>query len=163
ALLQEDVQFSSLALAIIDEQHRFGVLQRASLKQKGRNPHLLVMTATPIPRTLAMTVYGDLDVSILDELPEGRKPGDTRMFSEKDSPRIFQFIRQELKKGRQAYIVYPLVEESEALDLKNATQMYERIKTEVFPDFQVGLLHGQLKSDQKDQVMEDFLKNKIQV
>ncbi len=163
ALIQEEVEFASLALAIIDEQHRFGVLQRAALKKKGKNPHLLVMTATPIPRTLSMTAYGDLDVSILDELPAGRKPIFTRVVYEKELFKLHQFMRQEIQKGRQAYVVYPLIEESEVLELKNATRMYERLKKEIFSDFQVGLLHGQMKGDEKEKIIQDFIQNKIQI
>ncbi|MFO1520126.1 MAG: ATP-dependent DNA helicase RecG [bacterium] len=163
ALIQEGVEFKSLALAIIDEQHRFGVLQRAELKRKGNNPHVLVMTATPIPRTLAMTAYGDLDLSILDELPKGRQPILTKTVYERDRARLYEFIRKETGQGRQAYIVYPLVEESEALELKNATKMYDHLKTDVFPDLKVGLVHGQMKGEQKEEVISQFLNKEIQI
>lgn len=163
AIIQEDVQFKNLDLAIVDEQHRFGVMQRAEIKKKGYKPHLLIMTATPIPRTLALTVYGDLDVSVLDELPAGRQAIDTRLYSEKDLEKIYQFIRKNLEKGRQAYFVYPLVEESEAMDLKDATQMYEKLKAKVFPDYQVGLLHGKMKGEEKEHVLSQFANNQIQI
>ncbi|MBL7684709.1 MAG: ATP-dependent DNA helicase RecG, partial [Deltaproteobacteria bacterium] len=163
AAIQEEVRFHDLALAIVDEQHRFGVLQRAELKKKGNNPHLLIMTATPIPRTLSLTVYGDLEVSILDELPAGRQSIFTRIVYEKELPKLHQFMRQEIKKGRQAYVVYPLVEESEKLDLKNATQMFQHLQNEIFPDLHLGLLHGQMKSDEKSKILQKFLQNEIQI
>lgn len=169
ALLTEDVIFHKLGLVIIDEQHRFGVLQRATLKNKAKYdnteimPHLLVMTATPIPRTLSMTVYGDLDVTIINELPQGRKPVETKVFrGVRQVQKMNRFIRDELEKGRQAYFVYPLVEESEKLDLKDATQMCEELKT-VFKGFEVGLLHGKMKSSEKEEIMKLFVENKIQV
>lgn len=163
AIIQNDVQFKNLDLAIVDEQHRFGVMQRAEIKKKGHQPHLLIMTATPIPRTLALTVYGDLDVTVLDELPAGRQAIDTRLYAEKDLQKIYSFIRKNLEKGRQAYFVYPLVEESEAVDLKDATQMYEKLKTEVFADYQVALLHGKMKGEEKEKVLSNFAANQIQV
>ena len=163
AIIQEDVKFKNLALAIVDEQHRFGVMQRAEMKKKGDKPHVLIMTATPIPRTLALTVYGDLDVSILDELPAGRQPIDTRLYSEKDMGKIYQFIRKNLQFGRQAYFVYPLVEESEAMDLKDATQMYEKLKNDIFPDYKLGLLHGKMKGEEKEKVLSQFANNQIQI
>ncbi len=163
AIIQEDVKFKNLALAIVDEQHRFGVMQRAEIKKKGENPHLLIMTATPIPRTLSLTVYGDLDVSVLDELPAGRQPIDTRLYSEKETDKIYKFIRKNLEMGRQAYFVYPLVEESEALDLKDASQMYEKLKNEIFPDYQVGLLHGKMKGEEKESTLSKFASNEIQI
>lgn len=162
ALIQETVEFKNLALAIVDEQHRFGVVQRQKLKQKGYSPHFLLMTATPIPRTLALTVYGDLQVSIINELPKGRTPITTRVVRQNKSPQVFEFVRDQLNKGRQAYVVYPLVEESEKIDLKDAMSAYETI-TAKFPEFKVGLLHGKMKSAEKDQVMMDFRDNKIQI
>jgi len=163
AVIQEAVRFKALALAIVDEQHRFGVMQRAEIKKKGEKPHLLIMTATPIPRTLAMTAYGDLDVSILDELPAGRQSIDTRLYYERDLEKIYRFIRMNLEAGRQAYFVYPLVEESEAMDLKDASQMFEKLKNEVFPDYQVGLLHGKMKGEEKERTLSRFAANEIQV
>jgi len=163
AVIQEDVKFSNLALAIVDEQHRFGVLQRAEIMKKGKFPHLLVMTATPIPRTLAMTVYGDLDVSTLDELPANRKGILTRQVYLKDLPKMYQFIRDQVKLGRQAYFVYPLVEASEKLDLKNATEMFEKIKNEIFPEFEIGLLHGKMRALEKEEALQKFVKNETQI
>jgi ATP-dependent DNA helicase RecG len=162
ALIQEGVDFKNLALAIVDEQHRFGVVQRQKLKQKGYSPHFLLMTATPIPRTLALTVYGDLQCSIINELPKGRTPITTRVVRQNKSLAVFDFVRDQLKRGRQAYVVYPLVEESEKIDLKDAMSEYESI-IKKFPEFKVGLLHGRMKSDEKDSVMNDFRQNKIQI
>ena len=155
ALIQETVEFHNLGLVIIDEQHRFGVHQRNELKKKGVSPHFLVMTATPIPRTLAMTVYGDLDVSVIDELPPGRSPIQTRVTHEGKRPAVMQFIRDQLVKGRQAYVVYPLVEESEKVDLKNAVDECEKLRG-IFPEYKVGLLHGKMKPAEKDEIMEKF-------
>lgn len=162
ALIEDEVVFANLGLVIIDEQHRFGVEQRGILKNKGNSPHFLVMTATPIPRTLAMTVYGDLDVSIIDEMPAGRSPIQTRATYESKRPQALQFMLEQLQKGRQAYIVYPLVEESEKIDLKDAVSEYEKLK-EQFPQVRFGLLHGKMKPDEKDQVMTEFREHKIQV
>jgi ATP-dependent DNA helicase RecG len=156
ALIQEGVEFKALGLAVIDEQHRFGVLQRATLKRKGYYPDVLVMTATPIPRTLAMTVYGDLDVSIIDEFPPGRLPVITRLCYDSRRGENYDFMRGALRQGRQVYVVYPLIEESEKTDLRAATAMAEQLQREVFPEFRVGLLHGRLKSDEKEQIMRDF-------
>jgi ATP-dependent DNA helicase RecG len=156
ALIQEGVRFQKLGLVVIDEQHRFGVLQRAELISRGYNPDVLVMTATPIPRSLAMTVYGDLDVSVIDALPPGRKPIITKVRGEDARQKIYQFLDTVIRQGRQVYIVYPLVEESEKLDLLNATEMARELKTEVFPKLQVGLIHGKMKQDEKDRVMEEF-------
>lgn len=155
ALIQEAVEFANLGLVIIDEQHRFGVHQRGELKRKGVSPHFLVMTATPIPRTLAMTVYGDLDVSVIDELPPGRSPIVTRVTYQSKRAQVLQFMREQLEKGRQAYVVYPLVEESEKIDLKNAVTECERLQREL-PDRKVGLLHGKMKPDEKEDVMRGF-------
>ena len=162
ALIQDEVEFHKLALVIIDEQHRFGVEQRKSLKQKAFSPHFLVMTATPIPRTLAMTVYGDLDVSVIDEMPVGRIPIVTRSVYEPKRPQVFQFLQQQVEQGRQAYIVYPLVEESEKLDLKNAVDECARLQAE-YPKIKFGLLHGKMKDHEKSQIMQSFIKNEIQV
>jgi ATP-dependent DNA helicase RecG len=158
ALIEGAVAFKALGLAVIDEQHRFGVLQRARLQQKAftPRPHVLVMTATPIPRTLALTVYGDLDVSVLDEMPPGRQPVDTRWHDTRDVSQAHAFVRRQVEEGRQAYIVCPLIEESEKLQAQAATQLAEELRAEVFPDLRVGLLHGRLKTAEKDDVMEAF-------
>ncbi|HEV8310805.1 MAG TPA: ATP-dependent DNA helicase RecG [Methylomirabilota bacterium] len=163
ALIQEGVAFRRLGLAVVDEQHRFGVLQRAGLRAKGEHPDVLVMTATPIPRTLALTLYGDLDVSVLDELPPGRQPITTAWRTEAKRREIYDFIRKELAGGRQAYVVYPLVEETEASDLRAATAMAERLASEVFPDRRVGLMHGRLGFDAKDAVMRAFKAGELDV
>lgn len=163
ALIQEGFRFGRLGLAIVDEQHRFGVLQRAALKDKGAAPDVLVMTATPIPRTLSMTVYGDLDVSVVDELPPGRKTVQTKVYAEGSRSRVYEIVRRELAKGGQAYIIYPLVEESETLDLLNAKKMAGRLQKEVFPEYVVGLVHGRLKGPEKEAVMEGFKSGKVQV
>lgn len=163
ALIQEAVEFHKLGLAVIDEQHRFGVMQRAEIRRRGINPDVLVVTATPIPRSLAMTVYGDLEVSIIDELPPGRTPVKTYVRGDDRREKIYEFIRQQLQAGRQAYVVYPIIEESEKLDLRNATEMYENLRGEIFPEFKVGLLHGKMKPDEKEAVMSDFSANKIQI
>jgi ATP-dependent DNA helicase RecG len=163
AVIQEALEFNRLGLAIIDEQHKFGVVQRGLLKKKGGNPDVLVMTATPIPRTLAMTIYGDLDVSIIDEMPPGRMPVETRIFMESARIKVYRIVEEEVKKGRQAFIVYPLVEESEKLDLKDATRMAEHLQKEVFPDFRIGLLHGRMKSDEKEAIMMEFKEGKIHI
>lgn len=155
ALIQEGVVFKRLGLAIIDEQHRFGVKQRSLLREKGLNPEILTMTATPIPRTLALTLYGDLDVSILDELPPGRKPVETQLVKGTQREKVWELMRRELELGRQAYVVLPLVEESEKSDLKAATTEYEAYQA-LFPDYKVGLLHGQMKGAEKDLVMRAF-------
>jgi len=159
ALIEDKVIFNNLGFVVIDEQHRFGVAQRAKLWQKNTiPPHILVMTATPIPRTLAMTVYGDLDVSIIDELPPGRKPIKTIHFHDNKRKQVYDFIREEIKKGRQVYIVYPLIEESESLDYKNLQDGYE-VTSKVFPECKVSMVHGRMKPDEKDQEMRRF-KNK---
>jgi ATP-dependent DNA helicase RecG len=163
AVIQEVVEFDRLGLAIIDEQHKFGVVQRGLLKKKGENPDVLVMTATPIPRTLAMTIYGDLDVSIIDEMPPGRMPIETKMFSESARAKVYRIVEDEVRKGRQAFIVYPLVEESEKLDLRDATRMAEHLQKDIFPDFRIGLLHGRMKSDEKEAVMMEFKEGRIQI
>jgi ATP-dependent DNA helicase RecG len=161
ALIQEGVKFHKLGLAIVDEQHRFGVIQRALLREKGLHPHVLVMTATPIPRTLAMTVYGDLDISVIDEMPPGKNPVKTRIFYEKERQRVYDIIRKEMIKGNQVFIVYPLVEESENVDLRDATKMAEHLQKDVYPEFGVGLIHGRMKSREKDRIMDRFLGKEI--
>lgn len=162
AIIQEHVKFNKLGLVVIDEQHRFGVEQRAEILNKGMHPHVLVMSATPIPRSLAMTLYSDLDMSIMDELPKGRKPIRTAIRTEKKRQDVYQFLGDSIKQGGQAYLVYPLIEESEVLDLKNAEQGYEKIKLR-FPNHKVGLLHGRMKSEDKNAVMQQFMKNEIQI
>jgi ATP-dependent DNA helicase RecG len=156
ALITESVQYNSLGLVCIDEQHRFGVEQRNRLKDKGFNPHMLVMTATPIPRTLTMTIYGDLDVSVLDELPPGRQEIRTRWVTRTERDKAYRHMRKEIGKGRQAFVICPLVEESEKIDLPSAEEMYETLQSEVFPDLKVGLIHGKLLPREKDQVMIEF-------
>ena len=163
ALVQEGVAFRRLGLVVVDEQHRFGVQQRARLKAKGERPDLLVMTATPIPRTLALTLYGDLDVSVLDELPPGRRPVKTFARTESKRGAIFAFLRDQVVEGRQIYVVYPLVEESEVIDVKAATDMAARLQREVFPDLVVGLLHGRLRFEEKDAIMRRFKAGEIHV
>ncbi len=156
AVIQEKVEFARLGLGIIDEQHRFGVLQRGILKKKGLNPDILVMTATPIPRTLAMTLFGDLSLSVIDELPPGRTPVETRIYFESRRSQAYAIIRAEAQKGHQAYVIYPLVEETEKSDLKAATQMAEHLKQEVFPELRIGLLHGRMPPEEKEAVMASF-------
>src|ERR1700733_351451 len=166
ALIEDNVQFAKLGLVAIDEQHRFGVLQRKRLMDKaaahGHAPHVLVLTATPIPRTLSLTLYGDLDVSILDELPPGRPPIITRTTTEPHLPGVWESLRKEVAAGHQAYIVYPVIEESK-LELKAAMEEYERLRKDVFPKLRLGLLHGRLSSEEKETVMQDFRKNEIHI
>ena len=156
ALVQEQVKFRALALAIIDEQHRFGVLQRATLAAKGLHPDVLVMTATPIPRTLALTECGDMEVSVIRGLPPGRKPVRTLVKPDSRREDVYDLVRQQVQEGRQAYVIYPLVEESEKVDLKAATAMAEHLARDVFPDLTVALLHGRMKGDEKERVMRAF-------
>jgi ATP-dependent DNA helicase RecG len=163
AVIQEGVEFNRLGLAVIDEQHKFGVVQRGLLKKKGENPDVLVMTATPIPRTLAMTLYGDLDVSLIDEMPPGRVPVETKVFPESARAKVYRIVEEEVKRGRQAFVVYPLVEESEKLDLKDATRMAEHLQKEIFPEFRIGLLHGRMKSDEKEAILTEVQKGRIQI
>jgi ATP-dependent DNA helicase RecG len=163
ALIQENVAFKKLGLVIIDEQHRFGVMQRAQLRDRGLNPDVLVMTATPIPRSLAMTVYGDLDVSIIDELPPGRTPIKTQVFGEEGRQEVKKLIAREVRAGRQVYVVYPLVEESEKMDLRDATRRYEYLRDRVFPRFSVGLLHGRMRPEEKDEVMRAFISGETKI
>jgi ATP-dependent DNA helicase RecG len=166
ALIEDSVEFARLGFVAIDEQHRFGVLQRKRLMDKaaahGHAPHVLVLTATPIPRTLSLTLYGDLDVSVLDELPPGRTPIATRMTSEPHLPGVWEFLRREVTAGHQGYIVYPVIEESK-LELKAAMEEYERLSKEAFPKLKLGLLHGRLSSEEKDDVMQRFRKNEAQI
>ncbi|TAD73570.1 MAG: ATP-dependent DNA helicase RecG [Oscillatoriales cyanobacterium] len=163
ALIQDKVEFSRLGLVVIDEQHRFGVQQRAKLQQKGLEPHVLTMTATPIPRTLALTIHGDLDVSQIDELPPGRQAIQTTVLRSGDRLDAYDLMRREIAQGRQVYIVLPLVEESEKLDLKSAIEEYKRLSETVFPEFQVGLLHGRMSSAEKDEAIEQFRQNQTQI
>ncbi|CUU37361.1 MAG: ATP-dependent DNA helicase RecG [Fimbriimonadales bacterium] len=163
ALIQEGVSFARLGLAIVDEQHRFGVLQRAALRDKGIAPHLLVMTATPIPRTLTLSLYGDLDVSIIDEMPPGRKPVKTYWKFPEDRLKVYEGVRKLVAQGRQAYIICPLIEESEKLQVRAAEDLYEHLRKDVFPDLRVGLLHGRMKPAEKEAVMEAFRAGEIDV
>ena len=169
ALIQQDVTFGRLGLVVVDEQHKFGVLQRAEAKwqtaadEPELQPHYLVMTATPIPRTLALTVFGDLDISTIDEMPPGRTPVETRAVSPRERPKAYRFVHGQLAAGRQAFVVYPLVEESARLDLAAATQEAERLAKEVFPEFTVGLLHGRMKAEEKDAVMDRFRRGEVHV
>jgi ATP-dependent DNA helicase RecG len=163
ALIQEGVAFDRLGLVVVDEQHRFGVKQRLALTQMGTAADVLVMSATPIPRSLALTLYGDLDVSVLDERPPGRKPVRTALRYESGRAKVFEFVREQVREGRQAYVVYPLVEESEKVDLKSATEEFERLRTEAFADLRVALLHGQMHGDEKDRVMRAFAAGEVDV
>ncbi len=163
ALVEGDVRFRQLGLVVIDEQHRFGVLQRASLRTKGLHPDVLVMTATPIPRTLALTLYGDLDVSVIKDLPPGRLPAKTTAKPESRRDEIYAFVRGQIDAGHQAYVIYPLVEESDKVDLKAATAMFDYLSQEVFPHYRVGLLHGKMKADAKERVMKAFASRDIQI
>ncbi|MEI7475556.1 MAG: ATP-dependent DNA helicase RecG [bacterium] len=163
ALIQEGVEFNNLGLVVIDEQHRFGVKQRTGLKNKGRNPELLTMTATPIPRTLAMTVHGDLDNTIINELPPGRKPVKTAFISNKERKKAYELIRKEIEKGHQAYIVFPLIEESETLSAKAAVKEAEKLQEGEFSDLNIGLMHGKLSSADKEKVMDDFRAGKYHI
>jgi ATP-dependent DNA helicase RecG len=163
AVLQEAVTFKRLGLGIIDEQHRFGVRQRAVLKEKGTHPHILVMTATPIPRTLSLTVYGDLALSVIDEMPPGRTPVATLVATDRQRTRVYQRIGAEIEDGHQVYVVYPLVEESEKSDLQDATEGAERLKNDIFPDARVGLLHGRMKPEEKEAIMQRFMSHAIDI
>jgi ATP-dependent DNA helicase RecG len=163
ALLEKDVEFRKLGLAIIDEQHRFGVLQRLGLVQKGVHPDVLVMTATPIPRTLAMTLYGDLDVSVIDQLPPGRKPIKTKHYTADGIEQAYSFMKGQIDEGRQAYVVYPVIEESETQAMKAAQQMHEHLSREVFPMLSVGLMHGKLAPAEKEAVMQRFKEGQVQI
>ncbi len=163
AIIQDGVEFDRLGFAVIDEQHRFGVLQRSGLRDLGYNPDILVMTATPIPRSLAMTVYGDLDVSVIDELPPGRTPIKTVVVGEDQRTGVYKGIEREIDLGRQAYVVYPLIEESEKLDLKAATKMFEELRDKVFPRRRVGLLHGRMKTAEKEEIMRQFVSGELNI
>jgi ATP-dependent DNA helicase RecG len=156
ALVQEQVKFRALALAVVDEQHRFGVLQRGTLAGKGLHPDVLVMTATPIPRTLALTECGDMEVSVIRGLPPGRRPVRTLVKPDSRRDEVYALVREQLKEGRQVYVIYPLVEESEKVDLKAATEMANHLAREVFPEFKVALLHGRMKGDEKEAVMRAY-------
>lgn len=162
AIIQQDVEFKKLGLVVIDEQHRFGVNQRLELIKKGNHPDILVMTATPIPRTLAMTFYGDLDVSLIDEVPKGRRPIKTILVAESNRKSLYEFVKEELDQGNQVFFVYPLIEESEALELKNAMSMYEEL-SEVFKEYKVGLLHGRLSPSEKNEVMDKFVQREYDI
>ncbi len=163
ALISEDVDFHQLGLVVIDEQHRFGVMQRATLRNKGIDADVLVMTATPIPRTLAMTVYGDLDVSVIDEMPPGKIPVSTTVLGENKRDKVYSIIAAELAQGHQAFVIYPLVEQSENLDLKDATNMAVHLQKDIFPEYKVGMIHGKMKDKEKDVVMHAFQENKIHI
>ncbi len=163
ALIQKEVSFHRLGLVIIDEQHRFGVFQRATLMEKGNRPDVLVMTATPIPRSLSLTVYGDLDISVIDELPAGRTPVRTRIIRKQEKTRVFRKIEEEIEAGRQAYIVYPLVEETEKSDLAAATEMSKELAAKIFPQRRVGLIHSRIKTEEKEQIMMAFKKREIDI
>lgn len=163
ALIQKGVEFHRLGMAVIDEQHRFGVTQRSALRQKGFNPHALVMTATPIPRTLALTLYGDLDLSVIDELPPGRQVVKTKWLKPEQRNSAYAFIRRQVAAGQQAFIICPLVEESEAIQARAATAEYERLSEEVFPEFKLGLLHGRMSADDKDGVMRRFRSGELNI
>ncbi len=163
ALLEEPVIFKDLQLAVVDEQHRFGVEQRAILRSKGENPHLLVMTATPIPRSLALTVYGDLDITVIDEMPPGRQAVDTHVLFPRERERAYALIRGQVDNGRQAFIIYPLVEESENSDTPAAVEEHARLQSEIFPKYKIGLLHGRMNPEEKDQVMSMFRDQKLDV
>lgn len=163
ALIEDPVIFKDLRLTIIDEQHRFGVAQRSALRNKGQNPHLLVMTATPIPRSLALTVYGDLELSLMDEMPAGRQPVETHVVSPVSRERAYELVRTQVKNGRQAFIIYPLIEKGEREETKAAVDEHKKIQNDIFPDLQIGLLHGRMKADDKDQVMEKFKDGSYQI
>jgi ATP-dependent DNA helicase RecG len=163
ALLEKDVEFKKLGLAIVDEQHRFGVMQRLGLVQKGVHPDVLVMTATPIPRTLAMTLYGDLDVSVIDQMPPGRKPIITKHSTADAIEQVYSFVKRQIDEGRQAYVVYPVIEESETQAMKAAQQSYEHLSREVFPDIAVGLMHGRLGGDEKEAAMQRFKEGQTRI
>jgi len=163
ALIQKNIEFKNLGLAVIDEQHRFGVLQREAIGKKGGHPHILVMTATPIPRSLALTLYGEMDVSFLDEFPPGRQPITTQIFFEPKRDQAYAILRDETDKGRQAFVVCPLIEESETLDLKTAIEVQEYLQNQLFPDLTIRLIHGKMKKEERRQIMAEFLAQKIDV
>lgn len=163
ALIQQDVQFKELALTVIDEQHRFGVMQRSVLRDKGYHSHVLVMSATPIPRSLSLTVYGDLDLSVIDELPPGRQVVKTHWLTSRERERAYKFVRGQVEKGRQAFVICPLIEESDTLEVKSAVEEHRRLQEEVFPDLRIGLLHGKMRADEKDDAMALFRSGEVHV
>ena len=163
ALLEEPVKFRNLGLVVIDEQHKFGVTQRSGLPGKGASPDTLIMTATPIPRTLAITLYGDLDISVINELPPGRKPVQTRVFSEEQRQEVYRLIEEKINQGRQVYIIYPIIDESFELDLHAAVEMCEKLKREVFPKVKIDLIHGRLKHKEQEKVMSEFVRGEINI
>ena len=163
ALIEDNVEFNNIGLVVTDEQHRFGVRQRAKLSNKGKNPHILIMTATPIPRTLALMIYGDLDISLIDEMPPGRQKVITEIISDKNKKEAYDFIKNQVDMRRQAYIVAPLVDESEVLNLNSATQIFKELKTTYFSEYKLGLLHGKMSNSEKEEVINKFYKGKIQV
>jgi ATP-dependent DNA helicase RecG len=163
ALLEQKLVFKNLGLVVIDEQHKFGVGQRALLPRKGANPDVLIMTATPIPRTLAITLYGDLDVSVINELPAGRLPVKTMLFSEQDASQAYHIAKEQLRLGHQAYIIYPVIEESYALDMAGAKKMYSQLKTGELKEFELGLIHGRLKQSEQDEIMLKFKNKELDV
>ncbi len=163
ALLEESVNFKNLGLVVIDEQHKFGVGQRALLPEKGKNPDILIMTATPIPRTLAITLYGDLDISVINELPAGRKPITTQWIGEDKRGWLYNFVKDNIQKGRQAYVVYPIIEESFSLDLLSAKKMYAELKNNVFKEFNLGLIHGRLRQPEQDRIMSEFRQGRVHI
>jgi ATP-dependent DNA helicase RecG len=162
-LIQQKIRFKDLGLIVVDEQHKFGVEQRTILKTKTKNPHILVMTATPIPRTMAMTLYGDMDISVIDELPQGKRDVQTLWVERSQLEYVYNFVKDQIKLKRQAYIVYPVIDESEALGSEGALKMYSRLKDEVFKDFKVGLIHGRLSDEEKTKIMKDFKAGKIDI
>jgi ATP-dependent DNA helicase RecG len=163
ALIEENVEFKNIGLVVTDEQHRFGVRQRARLSNKGKNPHILIMTATPIPRTLALMIYGDLDISLIDEMPPGRQKVITSIISEKEKTKAYDFIKSQVDSGRQAYIVAPLVDESENLDLNSAVEIYKELSTSHFSGYKLGLLHGKMSNSEKEEIINKFYRGKINV
>jgi ATP-dependent DNA helicase RecG len=163
ALIQRHVTFQDLGLVIVDEQHRFGVRQRADLRDKGFWPHMLVMSATPIPRSLALTIYGDLEISVIEELPPGRQSIETRWLLPQERERAYAFLRSQIENGRQAFMLYPLIEESESIDARSATEEYERLQEMVFSDLRLGLLHGRMKASDKEGVMEAFRQGELDI
>ncbi|GAH36726.1 unnamed protein product, partial [marine sediment metagenome] len=163
ALIQKGVEFQRLGLAVVDEQHRFGVTQRSALRQKGLRPHVLVMTATPIPRTLALTLYGDLDLSVIDQLPPGRQAVKTKWLKPEQRESAYAFIRRQVASGRQAFIICPLIEESEVIQARAAIAEYERLSQAVFPELRLGLLHGRMPAAEKDKVMRRFRSGEVDI
>ena len=163
AVIQDNVDIPKLALAVVDEQHRFGVMQRAALREQGRRPHMLIMSATPIPRTLALTLYGDLDLSTIDELPPGRQPIKTKAVGPERRSSVYDFVRKEIASGRQAFFIYPLIDESEAINARAAVKERDRLAQEVFHDLRVGLLHGRMSTGEKKEVMDDFRQGSLNI